>query len=306
MIGLVTTYLQESLSNFIRNSKLLAKYYEPPTTVTQARTWFNAVTNLESFNKGRVDARQLTLYGAFFDIGLKLAVLRQFNSGWQSNFGGFEYSFYRKIPTFYAAFVVTSPFGVIGDMVQRAYVADRTFPSELQKGYTSFFNALRRIPFEEGPYYLFRNTFPLFMKHSFGPFTAFYSYDWLVDKLSVIWRTSNTPMWPVKWWCAGFSAWLGAVFSYPFVHAVKDMVDLWPKKNGVDLWKGSYRKAAVTLWYGPSWNIGFAGLFKRYFWHVFPLWFTSILLADQFGMFSYWRIDILCGASDNTAEDSYI
>lgn len=167
-------------------------------------------------------------------------------------------------------------------------------------------SALRRIPFEEGPYYLFKNTFPLWIKHILVPFTAFYSYDWLLDKLSVIWRTTNTPTLPIKVFCAGLSSYLAAVFSYPFVHAVRDMVDLWPKKDGVDPWKGNYRKAAVTLWYGPSWNIGFAGLFKRYFWHVFPMWFTTLLLADHFGMFSYWRVDILCGPSDNTAEDSYI
>jgi hypothetical protein len=176
----------------------------------------------------------------------------------------------------------------------------------LQKGYSSYLSALRRIPFEEGPYYLFKNTFPLWIKHILVPFTAFYSYDWLLDKLSVIWRTTNTPTLPIKVFCAGLSSYLAAVFSYPFVHAVRDMVDLWPKKDGVDPWKGNYRKAAVTLWYGPSWNIGFAGLFKRYFWHVFPMWFTTLLLADHFGMFSYWRVDILCGPSDNTAEDSYI
>ena len=306
MIGFTATYAQEWISNFLKNSKLLAKYYEPPTNFAQARTWFNSVTSLESFNKGRKDVRQLALYGAVFDMGLKLAVFRQFNSGWQSNFGGVEYSYYRKIPTIFASFLVTSPFAVAGDMALRAYRADKTFPAELQKGYTSYFNAYRRILAEEGPYYLLKNTFPLFAKHTLGPFTAFYSYDWLIDKLSIIWRTSNNPVLPVKLFAATFATWLGVNFSYPFAHAVREMVDLWPKKNGVDLWKGNYRKAAVSLWYGPSWNIGFAGLYNRYFWNVAPLYFMSIMLADQFGLFSYWRIDILCGAADNTADDSYI
>ena len=148
MIGLVTTYFQEYISNFIRSSKLLAKHYETPYTLSQARSWYSAVTNLESFNKGMRDGRHLTLFGAFFDMGLKIAAFRQFNSGWQINFGGFEYSFYRKMPTTFAAFLVTSPFAVAGEMALRAYRADRTFPSELQKGYSSFWNAVRRIPFE--------------------------------------------------------------------------------------------------------------------------------------------------------------
>lgn len=176
----------------------------------------------------------------------------------------------------------------------------------MQKGYRSFFHALRRIPFEEGPYYLFRNTLPLFVKHILTPFTAFYSYDWLVDKMSVIWRVSNSPAIPVKLFCATLSSYLAAVFSYPFVVTAREMVDLWPKKDGVDVFKGNYRKAMANLWYGPTWNIGWVGLFHKYFWHVFPLYVTSLLAADYFGIFSYWRVDIMSGASDNTAEDSYI
>jgi hypothetical protein len=96
MIGFVTTYFQQFLSNFIRNSTLLAKHYEPPTNLSQARTWYNSVVNLENFNKNMRDGRQLALYGGFFDIGLKVALFRQFNSGWQCNFGGFEHAFYRS------------------------------------------------------------------------------------------------------------------------------------------------------------------------------------------------------------------
>ena len=202
--------------------------------------------------------------------------------------------------------MVASPFSVAGDMALRAYKADATFPKELQKGYTSYFNALRRIPFEEGPYYLFRNTAPLYVKHILAPFTAFFSYDWLVDKLSVIWRTTDNPTMPVKYFCAGLSSYLACVFTYPFLFTAKDMVDVWPKKDGIDPWKGNYRKAMVYLWYGPSWNIGWPGMFHRYFWHAFPLYFSTLILADQFGIFSYWHVDVLSGAGDNTAEDSYI
>lgn len=114
------------------------------------------------------------------------------------------------------------------------------------------------------------------MKHTLGPFTAFYSYDWLVDKCSVMWRASNVPMLPVKAALAAFTTTLAAFFTYPFVYGVRDLVDFWPKKDGVDPFKGNYRKAATWLWYGPSWNIGYNGLFKKYFWHVFPLYFILL------------------------------
>jgi hypothetical protein len=50
------------------------------------------------------------------------------------------------------------------------------------------------------------------------------------------------------------------------------MVDFWPKKNGVDVFQGNYRKAATWLYFtAPSWNIAFPGFFKLYFWNVAPL-----------------------------------
>ncbi len=51
---------------------------------------------------------------------------------------------------------LTVPF----ENARRAYFADKTWPLELRKGYTSPTNALLRIPFEEGPYYLFKGGLP--------------------------------------------------------------------------------------------------------------------------------------------------
>ena len=67
----------------------MSNHYEPPRNASEAYTWFKEVRNLNSFNRGMKDVRHLAIFGAFFDMGLKLAVFRQFNSGWQSNFGGF-------------------------------------------------------------------------------------------------------------------------------------------------------------------------------------------------------------------------
>jgi len=52
-------------------------------------------------------------------------------------------------------------------MARMAYYADKTFPTELQRNYSSYWNALRRIPFEEGPYFLFKNSFPLYIRNFF-------------------------------------------------------------------------------------------------------------------------------------------
>lgn len=125
------------------------------------------------------------------------------------------------MPTFAAAAALSAPLAVAVDMASRAYYSDKTFPKELQKGYKSFLDAFKRIPFEEGPYYLFKRTFPLFIKHSVGPFTAFFCYDWVIDKLSILWRIASMPVLPCVLTAAAFGVYLGAAFTYPFAHTAR-------------------------------------------------------------------------------------
>ena len=54
-------------------------------------------------------------------------------------------------------------YGIPFENARRAYYADKTWPMELRRNYRSPINALMRIPFEEGPYYLFRGGFPIAM-----------------------------------------------------------------------------------------------------------------------------------------------
>jgi len=62
---------------------------------------------------------------------------------------------------------LSAPLSVPFEIAKMAYYGDKTFPKELQKGYKSYFNALIRIPFEEGPYFLFKNSFPLYARNFF-------------------------------------------------------------------------------------------------------------------------------------------
>ncbi len=123
------------------------QHYEPPVGFTQWLTFLKETRNLDSFKSGLTSRMQLGATTGALSIASQVALLRQFNSGWSSNFGGFEYSYYRKVPTFLAAAICSSPFGVAIDMASRAYYSDKTFPKELQKGYKSFLDAFKRIPF---------------------------------------------------------------------------------------------------------------------------------------------------------------
>lgn len=115
------------------------------------------------------------------------------------------------------------------------------------------------------------------MKHILGPLTAFYTYDYLIDKFSIVWRTTNFPALPLQLFTAAFSSYLAAFFTYPFVHTVREMVDFWPKHNNYDPWQGNYRKAASWLWFSHSWSNAFPGIFHNYFWHVVPLYLSHYL-----------------------------
>lgn len=140
--------MQQYINHFIDHARAMLKHYEPPVGFNQWMTFLKETRSLESFRNGLSSRMQLGALTGLFSIGPQLAALRQFNSGWSANFGGVEYSYYRKLPTIFAAAAITAPFGVMMDMASRAYYSDKTFPKELQKGYKSFLDAFKRIPFE--------------------------------------------------------------------------------------------------------------------------------------------------------------
>jgi hypothetical protein len=103
-----------------------------------------------------------------------------------------------------------------------------------------------------------------------GPFTYLYTYDWFIDKLSFFWRVAGMPVLPTVIFCAAFSTYVAAVFTYPFAVVSREMVDIWPKKNGIDYFGGNYRKASIYIWFSQNILLYYAGFVKRYLWHIGP------------------------------------
>lgn len=94
------------------------------------------------------------------DTAIKLAM-------WQYIWGGTwspqEYSDSNTFKHLFAAIAAVTPTAALTvpfENARRAYFADKSWPLELRKGYTSPTNALLRIPFEEGLYYLFKGGLP--------------------------------------------------------------------------------------------------------------------------------------------------
>jgi solute carrier family 25 oxoglutarate transporter 11 len=87
---------------------------------------------------------------------------------------------------------------------------------------------------------------------------------------------------------------------------IKLKVDFWPKEaGGRCTFDGNYRKAAVWLWYHEWSNNYFPGFFNNYFWKVAPMWWVTLMVADTFGIFTYWRVDMMSGPGTNSWEDSF-
>ena len=89
-------------------------------------------------------------------------------SFWQYVYGGtwspqefVDYNSYKPLVCAWAAFTPTCWLTVPFENARRAYYADKTWPHELRRNYSSPTQALFRIPYEEGPYYLFRGALPI-------------------------------------------------------------------------------------------------------------------------------------------------
>jgi len=305
--GVLGAALNETQILFTENAKLLLKHYERPSGFNQTKTFIKEVLKMDNFRHGIKNRLQYAFVIGSVDIANRLAVYRTCNSGWYRPFGSFEVNYYRRLPGVLFAALATSWISVPFDLAKMAYYADKTFPQELQRGYTSYLNALRRIPFEEGPYFLFKNCFPFLMRNFFQTSTLFFMYDWLKDKFGgVTYRMSDFPYALTKSIIAFFSVYFACVFSYPWAVTIREMVDLWPKeKGGVCTFQGNYRKAAVWLWYHDFGSNYFPGFMNNYFWRQAPWMLTSLWIADKLGMFTYWSHDPYAGIGNNTWEDVF-
>jgi hypothetical protein len=123
--------------------------------------FFKEVFRLPDFWKDFAKKTTFALVAAGGDTAVKL-------SAWQYVFGGTwspqefaDSNSFMPLICGILAFGPTAWLTVPFENARRAYYADKTWPLELRRNYTSATQALFRIPFEEGPAYLFKGGFPL-------------------------------------------------------------------------------------------------------------------------------------------------
>lgn len=131
--------------------------------------------------------------------------------------------------------------GIPFEMARRAYYADRTWPLELRKGYTSPTNALLRIPFEEGPAYLFKGGLPIYASAYLFWTNYFTFYSFLKNKFYFMWVYNEFGYNYCKTLHMGFSFFISSIAAYP-AYFIREMVDVWPKERGGHCtWNNSYK-----------------------------------------------------------------
>ena len=131
------------------------------------------------------------------DVGARFAVFHYFTSGWHQSYGSVNADYWRRsIPTVAACAATSWMMGPL-EVARAAYHGDRTFPTELRKGYTSPHQALFRLAMTQ-PYALFKNSFPAvaasFVQNAF----MFSLFDFLFDLFSPLFRDTNSSKGSVK------------------------------------------------------------------------------------------------------------
>ena len=156
-------FVIEPLRHFHSNVTVMNQFYEWPRSRMEYNIFFKEVFRLPGFWSELAKKVTYGLVAASGDTAVKLAM-------WQHIYGGTwspaEYADYNSYKHLFCALLATTPTAhltVPFENARRAYFADKTWPIELRRNYTSPTQALLRIPFEEGPYYLFRGGFPIAM-----------------------------------------------------------------------------------------------------------------------------------------------
>lgn len=215
-------------------------------------------------------------------------------ASWQYIYGGTwspqEYADYNSFKNLICAIIAVTPVcwtPVPFENARRAYYADKTWPLEMRRNYTSPTNALLRIPFEEGPSFLFRGGAPIIAHQWIFWTTVFCFYSWMKNKTFFMWIYQDFPYDYIKCLNLGFSFAFASFLAYPML-ACREMVDIWPKERGGHCtWNNNYRQCMKWMIENMD-HTGFN------FYHGYWTWFRrygvvylgSIWVADNLGMMS--------------------
>lgn len=283
--------LVEPINHFVSSWKTLNTVYELPRNSTQMSIYIKETFKTPFFWS---ELRKKVVYGAVqhsLDAGFKISCLYYiFGSTWSPK----TFVDYNSLKYISFAFISAAASGWTTyplDVARDAYYADRSWPAELRKGYRSPLHALLKIPFTEGPLYLFRGGFPIYLCNFFGMGWLFFTYIWLRDKFSFLWRYHEINETFFKFCVINASFAIGSLGLSPYL-TVNRLYQSAPKdRSGKPVFKTSYEAAKYVKYrfseYPSNLYIGYGNWFRQ---HGAVLWIT-IWLADSMGLMTNMRED---------------
>jgi solute carrier family 25 oxoglutarate transporter 11 len=138
----------ESVRHFTSHVAIMNDFYEWPKTRSEFNIFFREVFKMPDFWPEYAKKLTYGLITVAGDTAPKLAAWQYIYGGTWSPADYVDSNTFKHVVCANMAIIPTCWTGIPFEMARRAYYADKSWPLELRKGYTSPTNALIRIPFE--------------------------------------------------------------------------------------------------------------------------------------------------------------
>jgi hypothetical protein len=289
--AIMASCLVEPVMHYWNSIKTINLVYEAPKDTAQLSIYIKEGFKTPFFFS---ELRKKLVYGAIqhtLDAGFKVSCFHYiFGGTWSPRIFSDTNSVKYILCSFYAALLSCWTQYPL-DVARKTYYADIQWPEELRKGYRSPLHALLKIPFTEGPLYLFRGGLPVCAGNFFGMGWMFFIYSWIKDKAFFLWKQNDLSYSWCKFWILNFSFLIGSTGSQPFFY-IKNLFDNAPKcRGGKPLFNSSFEalKYVKLKWHdsAPTFQQGYWTWFKN---HGLILYLT-VWFADNYGLMDNFRED---------------
>lgn len=237
-----------------------------------------------------------------FNLGIRMFMYRSWVSGFYQSAGAVNVDVWRRFFPTIAASLITCWVVAPLEIAKKAFMADQKFPENLRKNYKSSFDALIKLPFQEGPAFLFKNSLPTMMGTFLETFGMFYFTDYFLDFTNFLHFEAGAPYNLFKAGSIAAGTFISCIMCYPFKYTARNMVELFPRQLGEELYQGQYRKALLGVSGNKYFSSNYHG-FASYLWLRGPRMFAFLWVAESLGLFRSWRTNYLVFPGINEIAD---
>lgn len=265
--------------------------YEFPKNSQQWSIYLREIPRTQNFYRELFKKISFGCVQHTLDAGFKVAMFHYFFGGtWSplsyTDGNSIKYLLVSMITGFATAWT-NYPLSV----ARKAYYADLTWPENLRKGYRSPLHALLKIPFSEGPLYLFRGGLLPYLGNSLGYGWILYSFIWLKDKFFFLWKYNEVNYSWCKFWILNFSFAISVMGSQPFF-TLKEIMDKLPKeRGGHKTFNTSYEAFRFLKLNWDIYNTNLASTYFQWFRKYGIVLYLTIWYADNLGMMDNFRCE---------------